>query len=69
VDITNATMPRSRREGWIDWKKSTAGEVIMDDLQRGLLPVDAAELLAEEAWDIGYQHMANFFPVVFSQFK
>jgi hypothetical protein len=62
-------MPRSTKEGWIDWKKSAARQVLMDDLQCGLLPVDAAELSAEEAWEICYQHMAEFVPVVFSQFK
>jgi hypothetical protein len=41
----------------------------MEDLICGILPVDANELSAEEAWDICYQHMAEFVDVVFSQFK
>ena len=63
-------MPRlSRREGWIDWANSQAREILLDDLQRGLLPVEAHELSAEEAWDLVYQHMAEFVTVVFSQFE
>jgi hypothetical protein len=41
----------------------------MDDLQSGILAVDPADMPAEEAWDICYSHMAEFVPVVFSQFK
>jgi hypothetical protein len=67
--LTDDTMPRSTREGWNNWKKSAAREVLLDDLQQGLLPADAAELSAEEAWEICYQHMAEFVPVVFDQFK
>jgi hypothetical protein len=59
----------SAREGWIVWQKSQAREILLDDLQSGLLPVNADELSAEEAWDLVYQHMAEFVPVVFSQFK
>jgi hypothetical protein len=38
-------------------------------LEIGLLPVDASELSAEEAWELVYQHMAEFNEVVFSQFE
>ena len=43
----------------------------MDDLICGILPLDADELSAEEAWDLQYEHMAEFVldGVVFSQFK
>ncbi len=57
------------REGWIKWKTSTAKQILMDDLQSGILAVDPADMPAEEAWDICYSHMAEFVPVVFSQFK
>ena len=57
-----------RRDGWIDWKKSKAKAIILDDLESGILPVDAAELSAEEAWEI-YEQMAEFVEVVFSQFE
>jgi hypothetical protein len=65
-------MPKSRRPGWIDWAKSAAKQIILDDLDRGVLPVDEAELSAEEAWDLVYSQMYEFIrpeTVVFSQFK
>jgi hypothetical protein len=62
-------MPRLTRPGWIHWKSSAARKILLDDLERGLLPVDPAELSAEEAWSVCYSHMAEFVPVVFSQFK
>ena len=45
--------------------------IIMDDLEKGLLPVDEEEISAEEAWSICYQHMAEFVSagVVFDHFK
>ncbi len=45
--------------------------IIMNDLQTGVLPIDAEEMLAEEAWSICYMHMAEFVRagVVFDQFK
>jgi hypothetical protein len=58
-----------RREGWIIWKPSKARQILLEDLEEGLLPVDADEMSAEEAWDIMYSNMAEFVPVVFSQFK
>ena len=62
-------MPRSTREGWIDWKNSAAKEILMDDLHCGLLPADAADLSALEAWDICYKHMVEFVAVDYDQFK
>jgi hypothetical protein len=39
--------------GWIDWKQSEAKQIILHDLETGILPVDATELLAaEKAWEI-----------------
>ena len=61
-------MPVSTKPGWIDWTTSPARQVILDDLHRGILPVDAAELSAEEAWEV-YRHNAEFANVVFDQFK
>ena len=55
--------------GWIDWRKSKAREIIIDDLETGLLPVDAGELSAREAWEICYVHKAEFVDVAFSQFE
>jgi hypothetical protein len=62
-------MPRSTREGWIDWRNSAAKQIIMDDLHCGILPADAAELSALEAWDICYKHMVEFVSVDYNQFR
>jgi hypothetical protein len=63
--------PRSRttRPGWIDWANCPGREILINDLQSGHLPVHEHELSAEEAWDLVYQHMAEFVTVVFSQFE
>ncbi len=39
----------------------------MDDLHCGLLPADAADLSALEAWDICYKHMVEFVAVDYDQ--
>jgi hypothetical protein len=61
-------MPVARRPGWIDWKASRARQIILDDLEHGVLPVDEEECSIEEAWRF-YSQMAEFVPVAFSQFK
>jgi len=43
--------------------------IIMEDLVRGLLPLENEELTAEEAWELCYKNMAEFVNVEFSQFK
>lgn len=55
--------------GWIDWFNSPAREIIMEDLQEGILSLDENVTSAEEAWDTCYRHIAEFSSVVFDQFK
>ena len=62
-------MPRSKREGWINSISSIPKTILLEDLISGVLPLDETELSAEEAWELCYQHMAEFVPVVFSQFE
>lgn len=64
-------MPRSQRPGWIDWIKSETRCIIIEDLARGILPLNNNELTAEQAWEVCYKHMAEVVQegVVFSQFK
>jgi hypothetical protein len=64
-------MPPSKRKGWIEWRDCVPKHIIIDDLQAGILPIDEKEMLAEEAWVVCYQHMAEFVMagVVFDQFK
>jgi hypothetical protein len=64
-------MPPSKRPGWIEWRNCVPKHIIMNDLETGVLPIDAEEMSAEEAWTICYRHMAEFVRagVVFDQFK
>jgi hypothetical protein len=48
------------QKGWIKWKTSRARQMILDDLVRGILPVDPAEMSATEAWEVCYVNMAEF---------
>ena len=57
-----------RRESFIDWKNSEAKYVLLDDLERGILPLSAQEVSAEEAWVV-YQDHPSFEGVQFDQFK
>jgi hypothetical protein len=57
-----------RRPGWINWKASRARQILLDDLESGVLPVDEEDCSAEDAWAI-YSQMTEFVPVIFSQFK
>jgi hypothetical protein len=59
----------ARPPGWIDWKASSAKQIILDNLENGVLPVDEEECSAEHAWTLIYSKMAEFVPVVFSHFK
>ena len=42
-------MTSRRREGWIDWRRSEAREIILADLKDGTLPVDGVS--TQEAWE------------------
>jgi len=63
-------MPESTNPDWIDWRNSEARQIILEDLEEGILPLDANEVSAERAWDF-YRHLPEFVGpgVVFSQFK
>jgi hypothetical protein len=65
---SGATMPRSKKEGWIEWRGCEARAVIMRDLIDGILPVEAIRISAEDAWEV-YKTMDEFALVVFDQFK
>ena len=55
---------------WIDWRTSQAKEIILEDLEEGILSLDENEVSAEDAWEV-YRHLPEFVApgVVFSQFK
>jgi hypothetical protein len=63
-------MPKlKRQEATIDWKKSEARAVLIKDLTDGVLPLDDAEVSAEEAWATCYTNLPEFSNVGFEQFK
>ena len=60
---------RQRRPDWINWRKSEAREVILNDLMELRLPIEEDVMSAEEAWEEMYFPLPEFQNVVFSQFK
>lgn len=60
--------PRERRQGWVDWAKSTAKKIVMDDLEQDLLPLDEDVMSTEECWNI-YKQYPEFVGIQFSQFR
>ena len=58
------------KDGWINWRRSKARELILNDLRTGVLSLDRNETSEEQAWDI-YKHMPQFVQegIVFDQFK
>ena len=56
-------------EPTIDWANSAAKQVLIDDLDSEVLPVDKEQLSAKEAWDQVYQHMVEFHGVPYKQFR
>lgn len=59
----------STNKDWIDWRYCEARTVLLLDLEREVLPIDATLLSAEDAWEHCYSHMPEFNSVPFTQFK
>jgi hypothetical protein len=53
----------------INWRYSEARLILLNDLERGILSVDEAEVTAEEAFFDVYREMVEFFQVPFQQFE
>lgn len=51
------------------WKNSEARDVLLSDLRDGVLPLNAEELSARQAWDLVYSHLVEFHGVEFPQFR
>ena len=62
-------MPQTKNPNYISWRNSIPRCILIEDLIVGILPVEESKMSAEEAWDLCYQHMAEFIDVVFSQFE
>ena len=62
-------MPQKQKPGNIKWPKSEPRNIVLDDLLKGVLPVDAKELSAEDAWELSHKNMVEFKDVPFEQFK
>ena len=53
----------------IKWPKSETRNIVLDDLLKGVLPVDAKELSVEDAWELSCKNVVEFKDVPFEQFK
>jgi len=53
----------------IDWRRSAARRVVLDDLEEGVLPLDRTEMPAHKAWEEVYQHLTEFHGVSYEQFR
>ena len=64
-------MPPSKKPGWIDWEKSRARQIILQDLMRGVLSTDDDDPTPQEAWNTMYEHLVEFQvdQVLFEQFE
>jgi hypothetical protein len=65
------TMPPSEKEGWIDWRNSKARLIVMEDLAKGIIPLEDRECTAKEAWDAWFSNLTEFIEekVTYSQFE
>ena len=59
---------KKREKPYVDWAKSAAKEIIMYDLQHGILSADDEDPSAETAWKF-YQTLKEFEDVPYEQFK
>jgi hypothetical protein len=66
--IWKYSMPKSRNPDYIDWRKSTAREYLLEDLSLGGILFQKNEITAAEAWEF-YQDQEGFEDVVFPQFR
>ena len=60
-----------RREGWIDWWTSKTREIVLQDLNDGVLPLTEEEMPAKAAWNLHYKHLVEVIQdqVRFDQFE
>jgi hypothetical protein len=66
-DVIATSMPRSKKPGWVDWKKCPAREVIIMDLQPGG-PLYLRENIPAEDIFPWYKQLPAFKDVVLDQF-
>ena len=65
----NKTPRKPKNPAYIDWRRSEAKCIIIEDLVSGALPVDRKECSAEVAWELLYADHVEFTDVPFAQFK
>eukprot|EP00980_Cylindrotheca_fusiformis_P030820 scaffold25470_cov793-Cylindrotheca_fusiformis.AAC.1 len=59
---------KSKSKDFINWRSSAARAIIIEDLVRGILPLENSQMTAEEAFEI-YRGMEEFDGVIFLQFR
>ena len=57
-----------RRQGWVDWKKTKAKKILIEDLENDVLPLSADDMSAIDCWKI-YKQYPEFRGIQFDQFE
>ena len=52
----------------VDWLKSAARQVILDDLKADIIPLNEATMSAQDCWDEIYSNLVEFHGVPYQQF-
>lgn len=65
----NASGQNASNQKFVDWRKHPAKDIILCDLETGVLEIDEDQVPAKEAWDAVYKHLEEFSNVPFEQFE
>jgi hypothetical protein len=68
MNTADSSMPQAENTGWVDWRKTAARQVLLDDLEPDGYLFGKDHISAEVLWQF-YRKLPQFQLVVFSQFK
>jgi hypothetical protein len=68
IKMNQTTTPDSPKEN-IKWRNSVQAQILLQDLEEGILPLDNYEHSARDAWNDCYKKMDEFKDVPFQQFS
>ena len=57
-----------RRAGWVDWTKTEARKILLNDLRQGHIPLYEEEMSVKEAWEV-YKDEEGFEEIQYDQFE
>jgi hypothetical protein len=61
-------MPKKRRSGWVDWVKTDARAILLEDLNLCAALRNPDSVTVEQAWEV-YKDLPEFEKIQYSQFK